>query len=81
VTDRLIRITTALAVMAVAVVAAIQQPDPKADAAGFGQMQDALMRSMGNDTETLFAIALRNRAHPQVNQRLLDTIIQQPSGS
>lgn len=60
----------------VAVAADIQEPDPKADPVGYGQAQEALARALGNDTELLFVSALRDRARPRVNQRVLDTIIQ-----
>jgi peptidyl-prolyl cis-trans isomerase D len=60
----------------VAVVGEIQRPDHAADAAGYAQLQDALTRSIGNDTELVLANALRNRAQPQVNRRQLDAIIQ-----
>ena len=60
----------------VAVVGEIQRPDHAADPAGYAQLQDALTRSIGNDTELVLANALRNRAQPQVNRRQLDAIIQ-----
>jgi peptidyl-prolyl cis-trans isomerase D len=45
----------------------IQQPDPKADPVGFGQVRDALSRAIAQDLETTFANAVRDRAKPHVN--------------
>ena len=58
----------------VAVLAAIQEPDPATDPVGYGQTRDALARSMAGDLTTAFANALRERAHPRINQPLLDTV-------
>ncbi len=60
----------------VAVLGEVQRPDHTADPVGYAKLQDALVRSMGNDTEIVLANALRNRAQPRVNQRQLDSIIQ-----
>ena len=58
----------------VAVLADIQEPDPATDPVGYGQTRDALTRSIGGDLTTAFAAALRERAHPRVNQQLLDSV-------
>jgi peptidyl-prolyl cis-trans isomerase D len=60
----------------VAVPAEIVEPDPKADPAGYGRVQEALARGIGNDMEISFAKGLRARAEPRVNQKLLDQIAQ-----
>ena len=58
----------------VAVLTAIEVPDPATDPVGYGQARDALNRAMVGDVTTSFALALRDRAHPRVNQQLLDTV-------
>ena len=58
----------------VAVLAAIQNPDPSADAAGFGQTRDALAKALGDDMQSVLTLALRNRAKPKVNASMLDSI-------
>jgi peptidyl-prolyl cis-trans isomerase D len=60
----------------VAVPAAIDQPDPKADPADYAKVRQALMRAIGDDIELTFAKALRDRTPPKVNQKLLDQISQ-----
>ncbi len=60
----------------VAVLAEIQAPDPAADPLGFGQMRDTLARGIAEDTELAFATALRDRAKPQINATLLDSVVQ-----
>jgi peptidyl-prolyl cis-trans isomerase D len=60
----------------VAVAAEVEQPDPATDPAGYAQLQDGLTRALGDDTELVFASALRDRARPRINQRMLDSIIQ-----
>ncbi len=61
----------------VAVLREVQAPDPAADPIGFGQLRDALTRAIGNDMETVFATAARDRAKPRVNQQALEQFIQQ----
>jgi peptidyl-prolyl cis-trans isomerase D len=56
--------------------ATIEQPDPKADPAGYAKVRQALMRAIGDDIELTFAKALRDRAQPKINQKLLDQIAQ-----
>jgi peptidyl-prolyl cis-trans isomerase D len=52
----------------------IQVPDIGSDPVGYRQTTDALERAMGADLTAAFAAALRTRAHPRVNQQLLDTV-------
>ena len=52
----------------------IQLPDPKADPIGYGQVQQALARAIGEDIQTVFATAVRDRANPHVNQSVLESL-------
>jgi peptidyl-prolyl cis-trans isomerase D len=61
----------------VAVPAEIVEADPKADPAGYAQVREAVARSSADDLAALFADALRERAKPQINQPVLDTVIGQ----
>ncbi len=61
----------------VAVLDTIEVPDPKSDPAGYSQTRDALNRQMGGDITETFTTALRARAHPRINQSLLDTVAAQ----
>jgi peptidyl-prolyl cis-trans isomerase D len=58
----------------VAVPAEIVPADPKADPAGYGEVRQAVARSIGTDLASLFAEALRARAQPRINQPVLDTV-------
>jgi peptidyl-prolyl cis-trans isomerase D len=58
----------------VAVLTDIQEPDPATDPVGYGETRDALNRSLAGDITMTFANALRDRAHPRINQQLLDTV-------
>ena len=58
----------------VAVPAEIVEPDPKADQAGYGQLSEAVKRSMANDLATVFTEALRERAQPKINQQVVDNV-------
>lgn len=60
----------------VAVTSTIITPDPSADPAGLGATQDALSRSVAGDVEASYVAAIRVRAHPTINQAVLDTIVQ-----
>jgi len=60
----------------VAVLRNIESPDAKTDPIGFGQVRLALERSIGDDMETTYVNALRQRARPQVNAQALNAIIQ-----
>jgi peptidyl-prolyl cis-trans isomerase D len=60
----------------VAVLAEIQEADPKADPVGYGQVRDALARSMSADMQNVFASAVRDRAQPRVNRTQVDSIAQ-----
>ena len=52
------------------------EPDPKADPVGYGQVRDALTSAIGDDVQTVFATAVRERANPRVNAAALDSIVQ-----
>jgi peptidyl-prolyl cis-trans isomerase D len=54
----------------------IQDPDAKSDPIGYGQMREALARSIGDDIETTYITALRTAARPQINSQMLDSIVQ-----
>jgi peptidyl-prolyl cis-trans isomerase D len=58
----------------VAVPAEIVEVDPKADPAGYVQVREAVARSSANDLATIFSDALRERAQPQINQPVVDTV-------
>jgi peptidyl-prolyl cis-trans isomerase D len=58
----------------VAVPAEIVEADPKADPAGYAQVREAVARSSAGDLATVFADALRERAQPQINQPVVDTV-------
>lgn len=60
----------------VAVLTKIQETDPKSDPAGYAQMHDALVNSIGNDVEALYANAVRQAANPKINRAQLDSIAQ-----
>lgn len=60
----------------VAVLSQIEDADPKADPAGYTQMRDALVKSMADDTETLYASAVRAQANPKINRAQLDSLSQ-----
>ncbi len=56
--------------------AAIESPDPAADPAGAGQIRTALNQAIGGDIQATYAAALRDRARPTVNQRMLEQLSQ-----
>jgi peptidyl-prolyl cis-trans isomerase D len=58
----------------VAVPAEIVEADPKADPAGYAQVREAVARSSANDLAGVFADAVRERAQPQINQPVVDTV-------
>jgi peptidyl-prolyl cis-trans isomerase D len=60
----------------VAVLAEVQPVQPDADPIGFGQVREALSRTMADDLQASVIIALRARAQPQVNREMLDRIVQ-----
>ena len=60
----------------VAVLVKIVQADPAGDAAGFAELRTQFARAMADDTEALFAVAVRDRANPKLNRALLDTLVQ-----
>ncbi len=60
----------------VAVLAAINEPDPAKDALGYGQTRDALVKSLTDDIETVFTTAVRQQANPRINRTQLDSLTQ-----
>lgn len=64
----------------VAVLDKIITPDKAADPIGYDQTRTALAKAFGDDAETVFATAMRERAKPQVNRAQLDQL-SQPSGT
>ncbi len=54
----------------------VKAPDPAADPLGVAQIRTALTQAIGQDIELTFAAALRERANPQVNRTLLDSMAQ-----
>ncbi len=58
----------------VAVLAKIETPDPSTDPAAFTQMREALVKSVADDSEMLYANAVRTRAQPKVNRAQLDSL-------
>ena len=58
----------------VASLAAIDDPDPKADPVGWGQVRDALGHAVGTDMQEIFAAAVRDRANPYVNPTAIDSL-------
>ena len=65
----------------VAVLARVIDADMAADPAGATSMREALAKSLADDSETLFATAVRNRANPKVNRAQLETLAQADPGS
>ena len=60
----------------VAVLDHVVSADPASDAAGYAQMRDALTRAIADDTEAIYANAVRDAANPKVNRGQLDSIVQ-----
>jgi peptidyl-prolyl cis-trans isomerase D len=58
----------------VAVLADIQEPDPKADPVGYGQVRDALTKAIGDDIETVYVSAVRDRGNPRINRAAIDAL-------
>lgn len=58
----------------VAVLDKIVTPTKEQDPIGYGQTRDSLAKSFGDDTETVFAIAMRERTKPVVNRAQLDQL-------
>jgi peptidyl-prolyl cis-trans isomerase D len=63
----------------VAVLADIQDPDPKADPVGYGAVQQALAQAMQQDVQTAYVSAVRERATYHVNQAAVDNLAAPPS--
>ena len=60
----------------VAVLADIQDADPKSDPIGYDRTRQTMTRSIGDDVEMVYVTALRERARPRINQQLVDSIAQ-----
>ncbi len=60
----------------VAQLARVQEPDPKADPAGYGRLRNSLLGAEANDIEVSFVDGLRQRAHPKVNTAQIEAAIQ-----
>jgi peptidyl-prolyl cis-trans isomerase D len=60
----------------VGVLTAIETPDAKSDPIGYGRMRDALVRSIGDDIETIYVSALRTAAHQHINRQVVDSVAQ-----
>jgi peptidyl-prolyl cis-trans isomerase D len=60
----------------VAVTKDVTSPDPAADPAGLGAVRDALGRQIEGDVAQSYVTAIRERAHPRINQPLLDSLAQ-----
>jgi peptidyl-prolyl cis-trans isomerase D len=60
----------------VAQLAEIKQPDAASDKAGYDQARTAVSKSIGNDIETVFIDALRERVGPRINQQGFDSVVQ-----
>jgi peptidyl-prolyl cis-trans isomerase D len=52
----------------VAELAEIQEPDPKSDQIGYGQVKQGLARAVAEDMQAVLASAARDRASPRVNE-------------
>jgi peptidyl-prolyl cis-trans isomerase D len=52
----------------------IQLPDPKDDPVGYDQVKQALSRAVGEDIQTVYATAVRDRAKPRVNQSVVENL-------
>ncbi len=51
-------------------------PDPATDKDGVARIQAEMTKSLADDTESLFLLALRSQAKPKVNRAQLDTLSQ-----
>ena len=60
----------------VAVLAAINVPDPASDAAGVAELRDQIAKQVASDIETSLIVSVRNAANPRINSTLLNQIAQ-----
>ena len=58
----------------VAALAEIHDPDPRTDGAEYTKIRASMLKRLGDDIEQIYVTAVRNAAHPQVNQTLLNQI-------
>ncbi|HUA78546.1 MAG TPA: hypothetical protein VMA86_12830, partial [Acetobacteraceae bacterium] len=56
---------------------AITDPTAATDPIGYGEMRDALARSIGSDLQQVLITAFRARAHPRVNFTAVQQLAQQ----
>ena len=63
----------------VASVGEVTKPVPKSDPSALDEAQKGLVSALREDYFTLYAQALRNNAHPTVNAKVIDGLIQQSS--
>jgi peptidyl-prolyl cis-trans isomerase D len=63
----------------VAVLSKIERPDPKSDPVGYGQVREQLARAIGQDIETVYASAVRDRSHPHVNEAAVAGLAASPA--
>jgi peptidyl-prolyl cis-trans isomerase D len=60
----------------VAVLTQIVEADPNADPIGYGQIRDALTKTLGDDVEAVLVTAMRARANPRVQSGAINSIVQ-----
>ena len=60
----------------VAVLTQIIEADPNADPIGYGQIRDALTKTLGDDVEAVLVTAMRARANPRVQSGAINSIVQ-----
>jgi peptidyl-prolyl cis-trans isomerase D len=58
----------------VAVLTAIEEPDPGKDPIGFGEVRDALARAVSGDMQQIYASAVRDRAAPRIDPHVVDSL-------
>ena len=64
----------------VATVTAIRHPDPSKDHAGYARTRDALDAAMADDVENTYVTALRDRAHPSIDDKAVEQVVGTPTG-
>jgi peptidyl-prolyl cis-trans isomerase D len=60
----------------VAVLTQIVEADPNADPIGYGQIRDALTKTLGDDVQAVLVTAMRARANPTVQSGAINSIVQ-----
>lgn len=59
----------------VAVLAKIEEPNPKDDPIGYDQVKQALAQAMQQDAQNIYAAAVRDRARPHVNEAAVASLV------